>query len=428
MENENFHSSACVLKNDTNNDTYIKWISGGICAAKGFSSAGIHCGIKKMKPDLAIIFSEVPACAAATYTKNAVKAAPLHVSKEHLADGSLQAVVVNSGNANACAPDGERNALTMCELTAQGLNIPTNQVAVSSTGVIGVSMTPKMDLVKVGISTLCNSLASGESASNAAAQAIMTTDMTKKEVAISFKLSDKTVNIGAIAKGSGMIHPNMGTMLCFITTDVDIDKNLLEKALQHAVNYSFNRISVDGDTSTNDFCVILANGLAGNTKITEHDIDYEIFLRVLTDLCIKLARAIASDGEGATHLITCIVKNASDEADAATVARSVISSSLVKSAIFGKDANWGRILCAAGYSGVSFDPNLVSISFSSEAGEILVCKDGRGLGFDEELATKVLTPHEVIIHIDIGQGTAASTCWGCDLTYDYVEINGSYRS
>jgi len=256
----------------------------------------------------------------------------------------------------------------------------------------------------------------------------MTTDLTKKEMAVTLTIGGKTVSIGAIAKGSGMIHPNMGTMLCFITTDVAIEKNLLERALKHAADYSFNRVSVDGDTSTNDFCMIMANGMAGNAEITTQDEDYATFLQALTDLCIHLARAIAADGEGATHLITCTVANAPDKQTAVAVAKSVISSSLVKSAIFGKDANWGRILCAAGYAGVSFDPNLVSISFISEAGEIAVCKNGRGLVFDEELATKVLTPHEIIIRIDMAQGVASGTCWGCDLTYDYVKINGDYRT
>ena len=406
----------------------LKWINGGVCAPQGFTAGGMHCGLKKKKSDLGLIFSQIPAVAAATYTLNAVKAAPLHVSKRHLADGTLQAVIINSGNANACAPDGEENALAMCEYAAQGLGIPTSQIAVSSTGVIGVSMTPKMGLVKDGVAQLCKSLSTGETASDAVAQAIMTTDLTKKELAVQVEIGGKTVNIGAIAKGSGMIHPNMGTMLCFITTDAAIEKSLLQKALSHAVDYSFNRISVDGDTSTNDFCLIMANRMAENEEIAAQDANYDVFLTALKKLCIKLARSIAADGEGATHLITCIVENAPTEETATTIARSIIASSLVKSAIFGKDANWGRILCAAGYSGATFNPGLVSISFSSRAGEILVCKNGQGLTFDEELATKVLTPHEVIIHLDMAQGTATSTCWGCDLTYDYVKINGDYRS
>ena len=406
----------------------MQFIKGGICAPKGFSAGGLHCGLKKVKTDLALIVSDIPANAAAIYTQNAVKAAPLHVTKAHLASGSARAVIINSGNANACAPDGEENALAMCEYVGQGLNIPTNQVAVSSTGIIGVSMTPKMDLIKDGIAKLCKNLGTGEAASHMAAQGIMTTDLTKKELAITFTIGGKTVHMGSIGKGSGMIHPNMGTMLCYITTDLAISKPLLEKAMQYAGAHSFNRVSVDGDTSTNDFCMVMANGMAGNAEITAEDENYATFLQALTDLCVHQARAIAADGEGATHLITCTVTNAPCEESATTIARSVIASSLVKSAMFGKDANWGRILCAAGYSGVKFDPNLVSISFKSEAGEIAVCKNGRGLSFDEDLALKVLTPHEVIIHLDLAQGSAMSTCWGCDLTYDYVKINGDYRS
>jgi len=406
----------------------MQLIPNGICAPKGFSAGGMHCGLKKEKPDLALIVSAVPAAAAATYTTNVVKAAPLHVSKRHLQDGTLRAVIINSGNANACAPDGEKNALAMCEFTAQELGISADQVAVSSTGVIGVSMTPKMDLLKAGVSKLSQIVSADENGSHTAARAIMTTDITQKEVATSLTLGGKTVNIGAIAKGSGMIHPNMGTMLCFITTDAAISHALLQEALRYAVDYSFNRISVDGDTSTNDFCLIMANGMAENAPISAHDEDYMAFRAALTDICVHLARMIAADGEGATHLITCTVENAPDEETATTVARSVISSSLVKSMIFGKDANIGRILCAAGYSGVSFDPNLVSISLASEAGEVVVCKDGLGLAFDEVLAKEVLTQHEVTIHIDMAVGTASSTCWGCDLTYDYVKINGDYRS
>ncbi|MCL2842052.1 MAG: bifunctional ornithine acetyltransferase/N-acetylglutamate synthase [Oscillospiraceae bacterium] len=403
-------------------------ISGGVCAAQGYSAAGTHCGLKKEKPDLALIYSTVPAQAAATYTTNVVKAAPLHVTKRHLSDGGLQAVVVNSGNANACAPDGEENALAMCHYTAKALGIPTEQVAVSSTGVIGVSMTPKMGLVQMGITTLAGQLADTEQAADSAARAIMTTDLTKKEVAVALTLGGKPVRIGGMAKGSGMIHPNMGTMLGFLTTDAAISSPLLEKALQQAVTRTFNRISVDGDTSTNDFCLIMANGLAENPAITTENADYEVFLDTLTILCTHLARLIAADGEGATHLITCTVQHAPDEDIATAVAKSVISSALVKSAIFGQDANWGRILCAAGYSGADFDPETVTISFASEVGEIVVCKNGQGVDFDEDQAFQILAPFEVEIHIDMAQGTAASTCWGCDLTYEYVKINGEYRT
>ncbi|MCL2828860.1 MAG: bifunctional ornithine acetyltransferase/N-acetylglutamate synthase [Oscillospiraceae bacterium] len=406
----------------------MQLIPGGVCAARGFSAGGLHCGLKKAKNDLAIITSTVPAVAAAVYTRNVVKAAPLHISKQHLADGTLSAVVVNSGNANACAPQGEENALAMCACTAEALGIPVDQVAVASTGVIGVSMTPKMDLVQAGIATLSQALSADATGSDAAAKAIMTTDLTQKEAAVAVSLGGKTVHIGGITKGSGMIHPNMGTMLCFLTTDAAIDGALLDRALKHAVDHSFNRISVDGDSSTNDFALILANGAAKNPEIRAEDTDYTAFLAALTDLCVYLARMIAADGEGATHLITCTVKNAPDEETATVIAKSVISSSLVKAAIFGKDANWGRILCAAGYSGVDFDPARISVSFASEAGEVLVCEHGRGLSFDEDLALQVLTPHEIEIRVDMAAGDASSICWGCDLTYDYVQINGAYRT
>ncbi|MCL2569242.1 MAG: bifunctional glutamate N-acetyltransferase/amino-acid acetyltransferase ArgJ [Oscillospiraceae bacterium] len=407
----------------------MQQISGGVCAAQGFSAGGVRCGLKKKEqPDLALVVSSVPAKAAATYTRNVVQAAPIHVSKRHLADGTLQAVIVNAGNANACAPDGEQNALLMCEYTAKALGIATEQVAVSSTGVIGQSMTPKMGQVEAGIEALAVSLTVDADGSDRAAKAIMTTDLTQKEAAIALTLGGKAVHIGGIAKGSGMIHPNMGTMLCFLTTDAAISSDLLQQALRRAVDVSFNRISVDGDCSTNDFCVILANGLAGNAEIQAEDAEYAAFLAALTELCIYLAREIAADGEGATHLLTCTVQNAPSEQVATTVAKSVIGSSLVKSAFFGRDANWGRILCAMGYSGAEFDPELVAVSFVSVAGEVQVCKDGRGLGFDEELALRVLEPHEVEIRIDMGQGSEGSVCWGCDLTYDYVKINGSYRS
>ena len=403
-------------------------ISGGVCAAQGYKAAGTHCGLKKKKPDLALIYSITPAVAAATYTTNVVKAAPLHVTKRHLADGMLQAVVVNSGNANACAPDGEENARAMCASAAKALGLSTEQVAVSSTGVIGVSLTPKMELIQAGITALAGQLADTAQAADTAAYAIMTTDLTKKEVAAQITLGGEPVRIGGMAKGSGMIHPNMGTMLGFLTTDAAISSEMLEQALQQAVNRTFNRISVDGDTSTNDFCLILANGLAENPVITTENADYETFVDALTALCTHLARLIAADGEGATHLITCTVQKASDEDSATAIAKSVISSSLVKSAVFGQDANWGRILCAAGYSGVLFDPNTVTISFASQGGEILVCKDGQGVSFNEEHALEVLAPFEVEIHIDLAQGTAAATCWGCDLTYEYVKINGEYRT
>ena len=406
----------------------MQLISGGVTAARGFLAGGLHAGLKREKKDLALIVSESPAKAAAAYTKNVVKAAPLLLSKKHLADGSITALIANSGNANACAPEGEENALRMCSITAQALGIPVEQVAVASTGVIGVSMTEKMPQVEAGILTLASQVSSLPSASAKAAEAIMTTDLSRKEIAFQVNIGGESVHIGGIAKGSGMIHPNMATMLAFLTTDVSIDGKLLDEALRHAIDKSFHRITVDGDTSTNDFCLLMANGLAENPEICEKNADYEIFLQALTAVCVYLAREIAADGEGARHLITCTVERAPDENTAAALSRSVISSSLVKTAVFGRDANWGRILCAMGYAGVDFDPARVTVSFQSEAGEITVCENGRGLAFDEVLAEQVLTPRELTIRIDMAQGTESATCWGCDLSYDYVKINGEYRT
>ena len=406
----------------------MKVVDGAITYPQGFLAAGMHAGLKKEKHDLALVVSEKMANAAATYTKNVVKAAPLHVTKSHLEDGQLRAVVINSGNANACAPEGEKNAALMCQFTAEGLGIDPKDVAVSSTGVIGVSMSPKMHLVQAGIGQLTKNLGDTPQHALDAAKSIMTTDLTKKECVATLTLGGKEVRIGAMAKGSGMIHPNMGTMLGFITTDAAISAQMLQKALKDVVNRSFNRISVDGDSSTNDFCLIMANGMAQNAEIITADADYEAFLEALLAVSIYLAREIAADGEGATHLITCRVAHAPDEQMAANLARSVISSSLVKSAMFGRDANWGRILCAMGYSGEHFDPDKVSISFVSTAGEVLVCQNGRGLDFDEALALSVLEPHEIIIAIDLAAGEQTATCWGCDLTYEYVKINGEYRT
>lgn len=402
-------------------------VSGGLCAAKGFKAAGMHCGLKGSgKKDLALIASDIPCSAAATYTTNIVQAAPLHVTRRHLSKGKISGIVVNSGNANACAPEGEENALAMCAYAARELHVPTEQVAVASTGVIGQSMTPKMETVKRGIFQIYLQL--DPSGSGDAAEAIMTTDMTKKELAVSFELGGKTVSLGGIAKGSGMIHPNMGTMLCFLTTDAAISGVMLQRALSEAVAKSFNRVSVDGDTSTNDMCLLLANGWAGNPEITEDGADYQAFKEALTALCVQFARMIAADGEGATHLLTCTVEQAPSEAVAECIAKSVISSSLMKAAVFGGDANWGRVLCAMGYSGAEFDPGKVAVSFCSEAGEVAVCRAGRGLEFDEELAARVLSPHEVVVRIQLDSGSEACTCWGCDLTYDYVKINGDYRT
>ena len=407
----------------------MKFIEGGICAAQGFKAAGIHVGVKTKagwKKDVALIVSDVDCAAAAVFTKNVVKAAPIHVDKKHLENGTARAIVANSGNANACAPMGEENAIRMCQAAAKAIGCDPMDVLVSSTGVIGQTLNVKV--IEDGMPELYAALEASVEASDAAAHAIMTTDLVKKEVAVETIVGGKTVRMGGIAKGSGMIHPNMGTMLCFLTTDCDISSEMIKSALLETVNVSFNRISVDGDTSTNDSCMVLANGMAGNAKITEKNEDYAAFLAALQTLCIELAKKMAADGEGAKHLITCTVKGAASEAQAETIAKSVISSTLTKCAIFGADANWGRVLCAMGYSGEQFDPEKVDVRFASAAGEIAVCEKGRGLDFDEDLAKKILTEHDVEINITMGEGEAACTCWGCDLTYDYVKINGDYRT
>ena len=407
----------------------LKFIDGGVCAAQGFKAAGIHVGVKthaNWKKDVALIVSDVDCAASAVFTKNVVKAAPIHVDKTHLADGKARAIIANSGNANACAPHGEENAIKMCQAAAKAIGCKPEDVLVSSTGVIG--QTINVQVIEDGVPELYGALAHSAEASDAAAHAIMTTDTEKKEVAVETVIGGKVVRMGGIAKGSGMIHPNMGTMLCFLTTDCAISPEMIRTALLETVNVSFNRISVDGDTSTNDSCIVLANGMAGNAVITEKGEDYAAFLEALQALCTELAKKMASDGEGAKHLITCTVKGAADEAQAETVSKSVISSTLTKAAIFGADANWGRVLCAMGYSGAEFDPDKVDVHFTSAAGDIAVCEKGRGLDFDEELAKKILTEHDVEINITMGEGNAACTCWGCDITYDYIKINGDYRT
>ena len=407
----------------------MKLIEGGVCAAQGFKAAGIHVGVKTKagwKKDVALIVSDVDCAAAAVFTKNVVKAAPIHVDKKHLENGKAKAIIANSGNANACAPMGEENAIRMCQAAAAAIGCDPMDVLVSSTGVIGQTLNVKV--IEDGMADLYAALDHSIEASDAAAHAIMTTDTVKKEVAVETTVGGKTVRMGGIAKGSGMIHPNMGTMLCFLTTDCAISPTMIKTALLETVNVSFNRISVDGDTSTNDTCMVLANGMAGNAEITEKGEDYTAFLAALQALCIELAKMMAADGEGAKHLITCSVKGAATEAQAETIAKSVIGSSLTKCAIFGADANWGRVLCAMGYSGEQFDPEKVDVHFTSAAGDVAVCAKGRGLDFDEDLAKKVLSEHDVEINITMGEGEAACTCWGCDLTYDYVKINGDYRT
>ena len=407
----------------------MNFIEGGVCAARGFRAAGIHVGVKThaaWKKDVALIVSDVDCAAAGVFTKNVVKAAPIHVDLNHLADGRARAIIANSGNANACAPQGEENAQRMCAAAAAAIGCSPRDVLVSSTGVIGQTL--RVQVVEEGMPALYAALERSGSASDAAAHAIMTTDTEKKEAAVETVIGGRTVRMGGIAKGSGMIHPNMGTMLCFLTTDCAISPEMIRKALLETVSVTFNRISVDGDTSTNDSCLVLANGLAGNETITALGPDYDAFLEALKALCGLLARKMASDGEGAKHLITCTVSGAASEKSAETIAKSVISSTLTKAAVFGADANWGRVLCAMGYSGEDFDPDKVDVAFRSQAGSVQVCAKGRGLDFDEELAKKVLTEHDVTIAIAMGEGDGACTCWGCDLTYEYVKINGDYRT
>ena len=407
----------------------MNFIEGGVCAAQGFRAAGIHVGVKthaSWKKDVALIVSDTDCAAAAVFTKNVVKAAPIHVDLAHLAGGHARAIIANSGNANACAPQGEENAERMCAAAAAAVGCRPEEVLVSSTGVIGQTL--NVQVIEEGVPALYGQLACSAAGSDAAAHAIMTTDTVKKEAAVETVIGGKTVRIGGIAKGSGMIHPNMGTMLCFLTTDCAISPAMIKSALLETVQVSFNRISVDGDTSTNDSCIVLANGLAENPEITEKNGDYAAFAEALKHLCTALAKKMAADGEGAKHLITCTVTGAKDEEQAETIAKSVISSTLTKAAVFGADANWGRVLCAMGYSGAEFDPQRVDVSFASAAGEVAVCAAGRGLSFDEEQAKAVLTEHDVEIRIAMGEGGASCTCWGCDITYDYIKINGDYRT
>ena len=404
----------------------MKTVSGGVCAAKGFKAAGVHCGIRKnkTKKDLALIVSDVPAGAAAVYTTNLVKGAPLTVTKNNIADGKAQAVICNSGNANTCNANGIEIAEKMCALVSDKLGIDKTDVVVASTGVIGQPLS--IDPIVNGMDALVAGLS--YDGSDAAAEGIMTTDTVKKEIAVEFEVGGKTCTIGVIAKGSGMIHPNMATMLVFITTDVAISSELLSKALSHDIKNTFNMTSVDGDTSTNDMVTILANGMAGNTPITEEGADFDAFMTALNTVNVYLCRMIAGDGEGATKLLECSVTGALNEENAKTVAKSVICSSLVKAAMFGSDANWGRVLCAIGYSGASVDVNKVDVSFVSAKGEIPVCKNGAGIEFSEEIAKEILLEKEIGIKITLGDGDGKATAWGCDLTYDYVKINGDYRT
>ena len=404
----------------------MKLISGGVCAASGFKASGIHCGIRRnhSKKDLALIVSEVPAAAAAVYTTNLVKGAPLTVTKANIADGIAQAVICNSGNANTCNWNGIEIAEAMCDLVEQHTGVSAKNVVVASTGVIGqvLDLTP----IAGGMEALVKGLSVPGAAD--AAQAIMTTDTHPKEVAVEFEIGGKVCRMGGIAKGSGMIHPNMATMLVFITTDCAIAPNMLQKALSGDITNTFNMVSVDGDTSTNDMVTVLANGLAGNEEITAEGEDFTTFMQALNTVTVDLCRKIAGDGEGATKLLECRVTGGKDEKNAKIVAKSVICSSLLKAAMFGADANWGRVLCAIGYSGADVDVNKVAVSFESKGGRIDVCVDGAGIPFSEETAKQVLLEKEIDIIITLGDGEASATAWGCDLTYDYVKINGDYRT
>ena len=406
----------------------MKKISGGVCAAKGFTAAGIHAGVKAgsspEKNDLALILSDCECAAAATFTNNRVKAAPVYTTMNHLENGILHGIIVNSGNANACAPNGPEHAEAMCAAVAAVTGRQAEDFAVASTGVIGVELNIKA--IQDSVPALASALSIG--GSNAAAEAIMTTYTVMKEIAIETTIGGKIVRLGAICKGAGMICPNMGTMLCFITSDCAITSDMLFSALHEVVPRTFNRVTVDGDTSTNDACVVLCNGNAGNPLIDWKDDNYNIFKDALMYVCTYMARAIAADGEGASHLLTCTVSGSRSEEAAERLAKAVVGSNLVKAAMFGADANWGRVLCAMGYSRAPFRPDRVDASFYSSAGKIQVCKDGSAVEFDEDLAKKILSEHEVSIIINVNEGDYTATCWGCDLTYDYVRINGDYRT
>lgn len=400
-------------------------VENSITAPEGFLASGIHCGLKKKKKDLALIYSEVPCVSAGVYTSNKVKGAPILVCKEHLENNTAQAIICNSGNANTCnGDDGLGKAKKMAELQGKALNINTEDVLVASTGVIGVPL--NIEAIEKGIPELTKSLS--KNGATDACTAIMTTDTVKKELAVQFIIDDKTVTIGSISKGSGMIEPNMCTMLSFITTDISINPTLLKEALTEAVNVSYNRVSVDGDMSTNDTVLILANGLANNSTINEKDDNYYKFLEALKYVTTKLSKQVAKDGEGATKLIECKITGATTLDNALKLSKSVINSSLVKTAVFGCDANWGRILCALGYANVPFDPDKINVYFESSKGSILVCKNGSSVNFDEDIALKILKEDEILIKVELNMGDAEVSTWGCDLSYEYVKINGEYRS
>ena len=404
----------------------MKSIEGGVCAAKGFTAGGIHCGIRKnrSKRDLSLIYSEKQASAASVYTTNLVKGAPLIVTKKNIENGKAQCVICNSGNANTCNANGIEIAEKTCALLADKLGIDPTDVVVASTGVIG----QPLDLAPIaeGLDALIADLS--KDGCDRAAEGIMTTDTVKKEIAVEFTVGGKTCRMGGIAKGSGMIHPNMATMLVFITTDCAVSPAMLQKALATDVKDTFNMVSVDGDTSTNDMVTVLANGMAGNALIEEENEDFATFMTALNTVTVSLCRMIAGDGEGATKLLECKVTGAQTVAVAKTVAKSVICSSLLKAAMFGADANWGRVLCAIGYSGADVDVDKIDVAFSSKKGKIDVCKNGSGVEFSEEKAKEILLEKEIDVLVELNSGKEQATAWGCDLTYDYVKINGDYRT
>lgn len=401
-------------------------IEGGVCAAKGFQAAGVHCGIRKnrSKKDLALIYSQTECAVACTYTQNKVFGAPITVTRKHVANGKAKAIICNSGNANTCNANGVEIAEKTCALAAEALGISAEDVVVASTGVIGQPLS--IEPIAAGLPVLVSQLST--QGSTDACEGIMTTDTYPKECAYAFSLEGVECHIGAIAKGSGMIHPNMATMLAFITTDAAIAPALLQKAVSEVVDDTFNMVSVDGDTSTNDMLSVLANGLAGNPVITEETRAYQDFKQALFAVCENVSKKLAGDGEGATKLLECTVRHAPDKTTAKKIAKSVICSSLFKAAMFGADANWGRILCAIGYTDAAFDISKIAVDLSSKAGCIHVCENGAGVPFSEETAKIVLSEEEIHVDIDMNDGSAYATAWGCDLTYDYVKINGDYRT
>ena len=403
----------------------IQQIAGGVCAPKGFRANGVHCGIRKnkVKKDLALIVADKRCATACAYTRNLVKGAPILVTKKNVADGYAQAVIVNSGNANTCNANGVEIAEAMCALVERYTGIPKGDVVVASTGVIGQQLS--IDPIAAGMEELTKGLGNN---STAAAEAIMTTDTVKKEIAFTFTLGGVPCTIGAIAKGVGMICPNMATLLMFVTTDAAISPAMLQKAVSADVKTSLNMLSVDADTSTNDTLCVMASGLAGNREIVSDGADLRAFRRALHTVTSALCRMLAADGEGATKLIECRVRGAKSQKDANLAAKSVIGSNHVKAAMFGADANWGRVLCALGYSGADLNVDAIDVAFSSAAGSIVVCKDGRGIGFSEEDAKRILSEKEIVIDVSAGGGRYKATAWGCDLTYDYVKINGDYRT